>query len=110
METKKQAIKRLKKENEKRTLYVVTNQMENNTEGTELWNIYEDLDKALNWIWLCEDQASMHKSFANLSKFDREDYKWLMGFDRSKPLSYEFKYGTKGNDDYLFQRFIVEAI
>jgi len=36
-------------------LWVVTNQLENSIEGTELWNLYPNYEDALRWINLSEE-------------------------------------------------------
>lgn len=61
METKKEAIKRLLKENEE--LFVVTNILREEVTNhcTDVWNIYAEKEKALNWVNICENYGKQFR-------------------------------------------------
>lgn len=79
------------------TLYVVTNYISNDTAGTNLWNIYPDLEHAMRWIRLVEDY------WKSEGRFYREISRKQIG-DMIKELEFEY-YHLGGK---YTQRFVLD--
>lgn len=101
METKHQAIKRLKQEGFK-TLYVVDCYVTDRSHlvSTWLWNIYATREDALRWIELC-------KRFHSSQEWYWEFYDWTH-LDKTK--GYEASYFYNDGHVEMIERFKLTVV
>lgn len=105
METKKQAIRRLKKQGEKE-LYVVTVYIESNGQCTDIWNIYGSVEDAMRWVALCKAYYSINKSFKETSNLNFEGFESVCRNIGTDKATYSFMTGDEHNS--LVHIFVFE--
>lgn len=101
------AIDELRNQGEK-DLYLVTNYIETNTEGTALWNIYASIEDALRWVELCRYAHFFYKSFKEDSFMNFDIFSSICRNEATHQAVYKFQTGD--SHDPLIQTFVLERV
>ena len=107
METREQAIKRLREAGEKE-LYLVRNFIEAEGKCTDLWNIYNNIDDALRWVELCKKAYELDSSFRVTSEWDFDGFYLLCRNVATDKATFQFKTGE--DHDPLVNTFVFERV